>query len=104
MGVGFYDLFQIHPVYVCVKTTVVGPLFVVCTIQQVPEQPTASFHHLSAEDGQLKTLTCTTDMDELASEQVLFRLQAQIPMQVQLDHSKPAGSEWPVAQASFLSC
>ena len=103
-GGGFCDLIHIHPVYVCVKTTVAGPFFIVCTVQRVPEQPTVSFHHLSEEDGQLKTLTCTTDMDELASEQVLFRLQAQIPVQVQLDHSKSAGSEWPVAQASFLSC
>lgn len=89
--------------YVTVKTAVSGPLFVVCTVQRVPEQPVASFHHLSGEDRQLKTLQETTDMEGFASEQVIFRLQAQIPLQVQLDNSKPTDSEWPVALANFKS-
>ena len=30
-----YDLFPIHPVYVCVRTSVAGPLFMMCTVQWV---------------------------------------------------------------------
>ena len=30
-----YDLFPVHPVYACVKTSVVGPLFMMCTVQWV---------------------------------------------------------------------
>ena len=78
----------------CIKTAVISPQFVVCTVQLAADQPMASFYQLSAEDRKLLPLSANTSREDFGKELVIFHLQAKIPVAMQLDNSKPSTSMW----------
>ncbi|KAL8569277.1 hypothetical protein ACOMHN_029898 [Nucella lapillus] len=73
-----------------------GPLFVVCTIQKAAtpdDQSKVTFHRYTAENKSWRSLEEKPVTDDFDAEQVIFRIQARLPMQLQLDNSQPTDIE-----------